>query len=434
MVVLAVALGVALVPPAGAKTAAKSASAKGTSSARSKSKPKPKAGADTSAVLFRIGHATITSADVQKRLDELPEGVRPNYTTPEGRRQLLDRMVEERVWMMAAEGAGVPTRPKVVQQLEQQRRDLIIRTYLAEVMAANPAPSDSEARIYYDAHIADYKIPATASVRHIQTKKQNDAKRVLQWARSGQDWNKLCARYSTDSLTRTNGGSLGTITREGQFQVLGRQPALAETVFAIGAGKFGGPCGTERGWHVLKVDEVKPESVRPFDQVRPTIVRQLSGQRSQDFYRTKLDETRRMIGVEADSAAIKRYLAQKKDAREMFKEAQEKGAPEQRIAAYRQLLETYPQSEVSAQAAFMVGFIYSEELKNYEEAERAFRELLGRYPKSELAASAKWMVDHMRTDEAPPFVEMQADSITGAAHPDSTRPRGGATKGRANKP
>ena len=40
----------------------------------------------------------------------------------------------------------------------------------------------------------------------------------------------------------------------------------------------------------------------------------------------------------------------------------------------------------------MIGFIYSEELKNYDEAEKAFRRLLASYPNSELAASARWMV------------------------------------------
>ena len=40
-------------------------------------------------------------------------------------------------------------------------------------------------------------------------------------------------------------------------------------------------------------------------------------------------------------------------------------------------------------AAFMIRFIYSEELKNCDEAEKAFRSLLARYPTSELAASAQ---------------------------------------------
>jgi len=384
-------------------------------------KPSPAAAAkDTSEVLVRIGADTITRADVQKRFEDLPEGVRSNFTTPEGRQQLLDRMIEEHVWMLAAEKNGVPDRPKVLQQIAQQRRDLIIRTYLTEVMATNPAPADSELRAYYDAHVAEYRIPASVTVRQIQTKTRLAATQVLGLARAKQDWNKLCMRFSTDSLSRGSGGNLGSVTHEGLFAVLGRQPALAESAFALGKGKIGGPYHTERGWHVFKIDDVTPEGVRPFEQMRGALLRQMSSQRSQDFYRSKLDEARKALGVTADSTAIKHYVSQRKGAHEMFREAQEGATAEDRIAAYRRLLAAYPDSDVSAQAAFMVGFTYSEELKNFDQAEKEFRNVLTRYPTSELAASAQWMVGHMRTEEAPAFIQSAADSMR-AAPPSASR-------------
>ena len=79
------------------------------------------------------------------------------------------------------------------------------------------------------------------------------------------------------------------------------------------------------------------------------------------------------------------------------------GVPE-RLALYRQIVDEYPQDEVTPQALFMVGFIQSEESKDFDAAERVFRELLQKYPSSELASSAQWMVDHMRTDEVPDFL------------------------------
>ena len=229
---------------------------------------------------------------VNKRIEDLPEQARPNYTTPEGKQRILDRMVEEKVWLMTALRHGVDTRPEVRRQLEQQRRDFLIRTYVTEVMAAHAAPTDSEARAYYDAHKSDYMIPPAVTLSHIQLKTEGEAKRVLQWARAGQDWKKLAARYSVDTLTRASGGTLGSVTREGQFGSLGRQPALAESAFAIGAGKFGGPYHTDRGWHVLKVESVRAESTRPYEQMMSSIVRQLSAKGSQDFYQAKLATAR----------------------------------------------------------------------------------------------------------------------------------------------
>ena len=47
---------------------------------------RPARGADS--VLVRIGNDAITSGQVQRRLEELPEHVRPQFTTPEGRQRL----------------------------------------------------------------------------------------------------------------------------------------------------------------------------------------------------------------------------------------------------------------------------------------------------------------------------------------------------------
>jgi peptidyl-prolyl cis-trans isomerase C len=373
--------------------------------------------ADAAPALVRVADEAITADDVRQRLEEIPEASRGQFATPEGRQRLLERMVEERVWLIAAQRAGVAERPPVRRQLEQQRRDLLIRTYLNEAMAANPAPSDSEVRGYYEAHTADFRTPATATARHIQTANEAQARQVLKLARAGQDWAKLVTKHSTDSLTRASAGLLGTVTREGSFAALGRQPALAESVFALGVGQIGGPYRSDRGWHVVRVDEKRPEATRPLEAMRPAILRQLGNQRSQDFYRQLLDEARNGLGVTADSAAIRDFTAEKREPREMFKQAQEIAAPRERIAAYRALLAEHPDSDVSAQAQFMIGFVHSEELKDYDEAEKAFRELLARYPQSELAESAKWMVEHMRTEEAPPFDLLEPDSGRTAAPP-----------------
>jgi tetratricopeptide (TPR) repeat protein len=200
------------------------------------------------------------------------------------------------------------------------------------------------------------------------------------------------------------------VTREGHFAVLGTQPALAESAFTLEKGAIGGPWKTERGWHVIKVEDKKDESVREFDQVKQVIARQLGSKNSQDFYRSQLETARKDVGVKPDSAAIKSWLSQKKTAREMFNEAQAAGPPEARIEAYRKLLTEYPAADVSPQSQFMIGFIYSEEIKDYDKAEAAFKELIARWPKAELAPSAQWMIEHMRTEEAPPFLDLTTDS------------------------
>lgn len=392
----------ALIPLAGAGSAAPRKSASSTRTAKS----------DSDVVLVRIGNEVITPRDLARRLQELPEQYRPQYSTPEGRKQLLDRLVEEKVWIKDAEASGVSKRPDLLLQIEAQKRDLLIRTRVNEVMAQNAPPSDSEAKVYYDAHLDEWKTPANVTLRHIQSRTQPDAKRVLALVKArGADWDKLAKAQSTDTLTRNNGGSLGTTTKEGGLAGLGAQPALAESAMALGTGKIGGPFKTEHGWHVIKVDNVRPESAREFDQVRSFIVRQIGQERTQRFYQDQIVRIKTQYKVTPDSLAIKNWMSAKKSARELFQAAQVAGDANARIAAYRAVVDEYPDADVTPQALFMVGFIHSEELKDHDAAEKVFRELLQRYPRSELASSAQWMVDHMRTEDVPEFLKSDTSRV-----------------------
>ncbi len=371
------------------------------------------ASSDSDAVLVRVGKDAITARVLNDRLQEIPENYRSNYQTPDGKLQLLQRLIEERVWMQDAERHGVPTRPEIQRQLASSRRDLFVRTWVGEQMAANPAPSDSEAKAYYDTHPSEFNTPANVSLRHILVKTEVEGRKVLALAKAkGADWNALVQKFSIDSTTRATGGNLGSVMREGAFPTLGTQPALAESAMALGDGGIGGPYHSPKGWSVFKVDAFHPEATRTFDQVHSFITRTLTQQGQSGFYNGLLKKARERVGVTPDSAAIKGFLSARKTPREMFQDAQQAGAPQLRIDAYRKVVETYPDADISPQAQFMVGFVYSEELKNYDEAEKAFHELLAKYPKSELTASATWMVDHMRSEEAPSFPG--ADSLVAA--------------------
>src|SRR5262249_30270714 len=157
-----------------------------------------------------------------------------------------------------------------------------------------------------------------------------------------------------DTLTKTNGGSLGTSTREGGFVGIGVQPAIVDSAMALGAGKIGGPWKTDKGWHVVKVEAIHPESVRDFDAGRTFILRQRGQERTQTYYNDQVTKLKSIYKVSPDSAAIKNWMSAKKSARDMFQEAQAAGDADTRIAAYRKVVDEYPDADVTPQALFMV--------------------------------------------------------------------------------
>jgi peptidyl-prolyl cis-trans isomerase C len=380
-------------------------------------------------VLARVGRTTITKADFDARLEELPPQFKSQVSTPEQKKQFLERLVEERVWVETAVAAGVEKRPEVQKQLANYRRDTLIRTYLGEAMGQAPTPSDSAIQVYYDAHQGEFMVEEQAKVRHIQVKDEKTAKQVQKdLAKPGADFAALAKKYSLDPLTKDKGGDLGAVTRNGLFGSLGRHPALAESAFTAPLHTVKGPIQTGLGWHFIEVTEKIPAAPRPLEAVRNTIVQQLAQETNQAFYQSKLAEAKAALKVTTDEAAIDSMVNARKSAVDLFREAGEQPGPDERIRAYRRVVELYPDNEYAPQALFMVGFVESEEKKDYDRAEAAFKELVAKYPASELATSAQWMLENMRSDKTPEF-ELPADLGKASSRDDAENkePQSGTT-------
>jgi len=79
----------------------------------------------------------------------------------------------------------------------------------------------------------------------------------------------------------------------------------------------------------------------------------------------------------------------------LAQQAENDGNFEKAVDLYTMLLEKYPQNEHNYKAQFMIGFIFSEELKDYDQARTAMQKVVERYPDCDLADDAQWMLDHM---------------------------------------
>lgn len=93
-------------------------------------------------------------------------------------------------------------------------------------------------------------------------------------------------------------------------------------------------------------------------------------------------------------------------------ECSEKGDFQSAIRTYQEILEAYPDSPRSYKAQFLIGFVYSENLKDYESARTNYRKVIEEYPDCDLADDASYMLEIMEKGGTP----MMSDS--GSASPE----------------
>src|SRR5882757_1096990 len=66
----------------------------------------------------------------------------------------LERLIDQEVALQKAQEQKLDRDPRVVQQLEAARREVIARAYVDKIAAGAPKPSAAEIKAYYGAHPA----------------------------------------------------------------------------------------------------------------------------------------------------------------------------------------------------------------------------------------------------------------------------------------
>jgi len=365
-----------------------------------------------------VGRTYITRRAVDSLLATAPPSVQTQYrSSPEQYKEVVQRLVDNEAIHQAALRDSVQNDPAYRAEVAGRAYDLLIQHYYARVITRAPEPSDSAIEAVYNEHAKEFDIPGHARVHHILYRTLAQAKSARRRLGAGATWATVCKQESRDSLTSKNDGIIGYVTTDSDLVPgLGKAPEFVAAALALKPGEISQPVRTPRGWHLLMVDERTEPSRTPLSEARARIASDLRGGLRDKYAESLVDSLRKVSGATIFDDSIPLALEPPKTPQQLFDRAQAAPSGMDRINLYRQLVKQYPKERVSEQAAFMIGFTYSEELGDSASARAAFEDFIKTHPKSDLVSSAKWMLDNM-TKPNPPF--------EGEAPPDSTESQEG---------
>lgn len=152
--------------------------------------------------------------------------------------------------------------------------------YAYAELGAKISIDDKQVENYYQENIEKYKIPEQRRARHIllaareeddaelHLQQQQKANEILTSLQKGADFATAAEKYSDDP-SKGNGGDLGF------FQQGSMVPEFDAKVFAMQPGEISPVVKTVFGYHIIKLEEIKPPSTRQLADVRDEIVRTL---------------------------------------------------------------------------------------------------------------------------------------------------------------
>ncbi|BCL62123.1 peptidylprolyl isomerase [Desulfomarina profundi] len=146
----------------------------------------------------------------------------------------------------------------------------------------------AEIESYYNSNKKLFTVKEQRHARHILFKAEKDAPEairkekettaaeVLKLARGGRDFVELAKEYS-EGPSRESGGDLGFFEK-GSMVI-----PFDTAVFAMQPGDISDVIKTRYGYHIIKLEEVKPASVKPLTEVKEKIVQILQRKKAEEI-------------------------------------------------------------------------------------------------------------------------------------------------------
>ncbi|MGP1924329.1 MAG: peptidylprolyl isomerase [Arsenophonus sp. NEOnobi-MAG3] len=142
----------------------------------------------------------------------------------------------------------------------------------------NMAVKDEELKKYYEQNITKFTQPAQKHYSMIQLATEKEADSVVKLLASGANFKRLVAEKSTDKFTAANHGDLGWMEATST-------PSEIIAANLIKKGQVSGVIKSATNYIIFRLDEIKPEFIKPFQSVKTEIANTIKNEKAiNEFY------------------------------------------------------------------------------------------------------------------------------------------------------
>jgi peptidyl-prolyl cis-trans isomerase D len=169
--------------------------------------------------------------------------------------------------------------------------------------------TEEEVRSRYEQDKAQYVQAETRNARHILIPVEDQAQDAAQAAvardlytqiQGGADFAELARTHSKDSASAASGGELGWATRDIY------DPAFGAKLFSMSEGEVSEPVKSAFGYHIIKLEGIRPETGRSFESARDEITLQLREEKATSLFNSEQDRLQEQLessGANLDALA-----------------------------------------------------------------------------------------------------------------------------------
>jgi peptidyl-prolyl cis-trans isomerase C len=229
-------------------------------------------------VVARIGEEKITISDVERIIGYYePEKQKILEQNPQYKVNLLKRIVQGKVISKIARDAGFDKKAGIKEQIELLINDFLTIEYIKNNVIKEINVSEEDINLYYKSHKNEFTVPEQVKARHIlirvdksaseedKKKAKEKAEALLKRIKNGEDFEKLASEFSEDPGSNKKGGDLGYFSRGRMIK------SFEDVAFSLKPGEVSDVVETSFGYHIIKVEDRKPEELQPLEKVKDEV-------------------------------------------------------------------------------------------------------------------------------------------------------------------
>jgi len=196
--------------------------------------------------------------------------------SPQLRDAIKKDLIGREVLIQEADKQGVGARPDVKNLIDNARQSIMINAMLADYIKKNPV-KDAEIKAEYDKVKAAQGGNKEYHARHILVENEADAKAIITKLKGGAKFEDL-AKQSKDPGSGANGGDLGWAAPESFV------PEFSKAMTSLQKGQITEtPVKTQYGYHVIRLEEVRPVTIPPLEEVKQQVAESLQQRKLATF-------------------------------------------------------------------------------------------------------------------------------------------------------
>jgi peptidyl-prolyl cis-trans isomerase C len=228
--------------------------------------------------LVTIDNDNITLEEFNKELDKIPTNMKMLVATQTGKKNYLDRLIIKKLLLREAKKEKVDSEKEFQDRLGDIKDQLLIESVLKKKLSADTSITDADMRKYYDTNKENFKRDREINTRHILVKTEGEAKQIQAKLQKGEDFSELAKKYSIDPQAGANGGELGYHPK-GTLMPEYEEAALKLTK----VGQVSGIVKTKFGFHIIKLEGVKPPAYVSFEEVKDFIKQKMAQEKQAEL-------------------------------------------------------------------------------------------------------------------------------------------------------